>query len=123
MQLNKEENTQPFQIKAYEPGAITVNETCYHDSIIVCAKQLIAPWRPKSLGNIREDDWQPILALQPDIVLLGTGETFMMAEPAVLASLINAQIGVECMDTRAACRHFIALSADGRKVVAALLIE
>ena len=123
MQLNKENHPQRYQIRRYETGAITVNEDCYRHSLVICADKLIAPWRPESLENIRPTDWEAILEWQPEILLLGTGTRFIMAKDSLLACLINAQIGVECMDTAAACRQFIALSADDRKVAAALLIK
>ena len=43
--------------------------------------------------------------------------------PALLRPLIDAGIGVETMDTAAACRTYNVLLAEGRSVVAALLFD
>lgn len=123
MEINKENQQQRYQIQRYDPGVITINESDYHHSLIISADRLISPWQPKSLKNIDSSHWNTILQMQPEIVLLGTGEHFIMASDRLLAPLHEAKIGVECMDTAAACRHFIALSADNRKVTAALLIK
>lgn len=123
VQIHLKESSEKYQIERYSPGEITINSTPHHQSLIVKANKLHAPWRPKSLENVCYEDWSIILEWQPEILLLGTGLQFKMARPQLLAPLINAQIGVECMDTHTACHHYIALNADGRDVVAALLIE
>ena len=60
--------------------------------------------------------------MRPEIVLLGTGAAFSFPEPRKLASLHQAGIGVEVMDTAAACRTYNILMAEGRNVVAALVV-
>lgn len=123
MLLSEEHYNQSYQIKAYTPGEITINDTKYTDSLIVSANHLISPWHPNSLNELADNDWQAILELQPEIVLLGTGLKFIMPPDKQLAPLHQQQIGVECMDTAAACRTFMALLAEDRKVAAALLIK
>ena len=111
------------QIHAYEPGAITVNETIYHHSLIVSADTLITDWPPSSLQTLTATHFEPIFALKPEIIILGTGLHFIMPPAKQLAPLYQKQYGVECMDTGAACRTYTALVSEGRNVVAALLIK
>ena len=59
---------------------------------------------------------------KPEVVLLGTGARLRFPPAAVLAPLTRAGIGVEVMDTAAACRTYNILAGDGRRVVAALLM-
>ena len=59
----------------------------------------------------------------PELVLLGSGTRLRFVAPALLRPLIEQRIGVETMDTPAACRTFNILAGEGRRVVAALLIE
>ena len=99
MQINKENQQGKYQIKRYSPGSITINEQDYQHSLIVSTNQLISPWRPKSLENIETYDWEAILQWPIDILLLGTGEHFIMASNQLLAPLHQAKIGVECMDS------------------------
>ena len=112
-----------YQIRAYEPGAITVNETVYHRSLIVSADTLITDWPPSSLHALDSGHFAPLLALKPEIVILGTGLHFIMPPAKQLAPLYHGKYGVECMDTGAACRTYTALVSEGRNVVAALLIK
>ena len=66
-------------------------------------------------------DFEQILALRPEVVLLGTGARQRFAHPRLYASLSAARIGLEMMDTGAACRTYNILMAEGRKVLAALI--
>ena len=67
-------------------------------------------------------DFKFLLALEPEIVLLGTGATLRFPRPALSHCLTQAHIGLEVMDTAAACRTYNILVAEGRRVLAALLL-
>lgn len=123
MDIRQDYATGTYQIKAYEPGKITVNEVHFDHSIVVSSDDLITNWTPQSLGQLKHEHFTPIIALDPEIVLLGTGKKFIMPPDALLVPLYDNCIGVECMDTGAACRTYMALLAENRKVVAALLID
>jgi len=123
MQLTEDQNDSQYQIQAYEPGTITINQQHYKKSLILTPQVLISDWAPQSLSELTDQHLEQILALKPDLILLGTGETFKMPPTRLLAPLYQAGYGAECMDTCAACRSFIALSSEGRKVAAALLIK
>jgi len=64
-----------------------------------------------------------VLALKPELVIFGSGPRLRFVPPALLRSLIDSGIGVETMDTAAACRTYNVLVAEGRSAVAALLLE
>ena len=66
-------------------------------------------------------DFEAMLALTPEVVLLGTGSRQRFAHPRLHACLSAARIGLECMDTGAACRTYNILMAEGRRVLAALI--
>ncbi len=123
MILTEDKGIGDYHIRAYEPGAITVNETIYRKSLIVSPVHLIDDWPPQSLGALKEAHLQAILDLKPEIVIIGTGQRFTLPPVEKLATLYQGRIGVECMDTGAACRTYTALMSEGRHVVAALLIE
>jgi uncharacterized protein len=112
-----------YQIRNYRPGIITINELVYTESLIVTLTTLITPWPPRSVTELTQAHLMPLLEQHPTIVLLGTGSTGQFLSPSLLAPLFNQQIGVEVMDTAAACRTFNVLAAEGRNVAAALLIE
>lgn len=123
MILNEDSGISDYHIKAYQPGAITINTSAYTNSLIVSAHTLIPHWAPRSLDELQDEHFRPILNLNPQIVLLGTGVTFKMPRTKQIAPLYKQKLGVECMDTGAACRTYTALIAEGRNVVAALLIS
>jgi len=112
-----------YQIRAYEPGKIRINETDFNCSIIVAAEHLIPDWGPQTLAELKPEHWQPVLSLKPEVIVFGTGNKFIMPKAELLAPLYEQQLGVESMDTSAACRTYIALMSEGRNVVAALLIK
>lgn len=122
MPIQEDRNT-PCLIRSYEPGRITCDNQVYEQSIIIDKDQNVSMWRPESLNDITTNDWSYILSIKPDIILLGTGTNFRMPPPELLAPLYNAKIGVECMDTGAACRSYVALISEQRNVIAALLVK
>ena len=85
--------------------------------------RLIADWPIASVTELTADHSAAILDLKPEIVLLGTGRTFTFPDRAKLAPLYGAGLGVEIMDTPAACRTYNILLAEGRNVVAALVVR
>ena len=112
-----------FKIQAYKPGAITINEKVYTQSLIISPNELISFWEPQSLTELKAPHLNKILTLKPEIILLGTGQRFIMPPTSLLAPLYAQKLSVENMDTGAACRTYTALMTEGRKVVAALLID
>lgn len=123
MPLNLDENKSTYQIRAYQPGQIKVNEQILTQSIIITPNQLISDWRPQSAQELSNTDLQILIRLKPTIVLIGTGASHIFLSADVYGELINLGMGVEVMSTIAACRTYNALSAEGRNVAAALLIK
>lgn len=121
--ISEDKSDAKYQIKAYQPGLITVNEVKYSKSLIIGADQLIDSWHPQSLSEIKSEDWDLVINLKPEIILLGTGKKFLVPKPALLAPIYKANIGFEFMDTQAACRTYMALVSEDRKIIAVLLIE
>lgn len=120
--LRKDTPSGSYHIRGYEHKKVLINETYYESSLIVCSYTLIEKWRPQSLADLQATDWEPVIALKPKLVLLGTGSQLQFPASSILAPLIENKIGFEVMDTPAACRTFSILMAEDREVVAALLI-
>jgi len=111
-----------YAITGYGPGSIRVGQTEHTCSLVVTAGHLIADWPPQTLADLRPDHFEPILALEPELLILGTGPRHALLEPRLYRTLLERQVGVEVMDTGAACRTYNVLLAEERAVVAALLI-
>ena len=122
MSLTLDDNHATYQIRAYRPGSIQVNEQILHKSIIVMPNQLITDWAPQTFAELSSEHFNIIQQLRPDILLIGCGSTLQFPSPRMYGALINAGIGVEIMDTHAACRTYNALTAENRNVAAALVI-
>lgn len=123
MQLTLDTNQSTYHIRAYQPGKIQVNDDWFSQSLIITPTRLITDWPPQQLSELTAAHLIPLLELEPTILILGSGDRLQFPPPALLASLYAKQIGVEVMDTAAACRTFDVLVAEDRNVVAALLIR
>lgn len=121
--LNVDENNANYQIRSYKPGTIKINDHLFTHSIIVTPNELIDPWAPQHVSELSTESLAGILALKPDILLIGTGAALVFISVEIYGELINAGIGVEIMDTSAACRTYNALTAENRNVAAALIIK
>jgi uncharacterized protein len=107
----------------YGPGYVIVNKTRYEQSLIVLPDRLIENWDAKTFEQLTTEHFEFVLSLQPEMVLFGTGATLRFPHPTLTRTLIESRIGVEVMDTAAACRTYNILTAEGRRVAAALLIQ
>jgi uncharacterized protein len=123
MHFVREDCSDAGLIRSCEPGAITVGEQRYTRSLILCPGQAILTWRPPRVDALQEEDFEPVVALQPEILLLGTGSRLVFPAPGLTVRLMQTGIGVEVMDTPAACRTYNILLAEQRRVVAALLFD
>jgi len=94
----------------------------YRGNIVVTSERIIEGWTAGGFETLCEADFAALIDLRPEVVILGTGQSFRFPHPGLTRALTDAGIGVEVMDTPAACRTFNILAAEGRKVVAALLV-
>jgi uncharacterized protein len=108
---------------AYGSGWVEINRVRHEQNLIAMPDRVIEPWAPGGFSALASDDFEGLLQLAPEIVLLGTGDTIRFPHPRLTAALTAARIGVDVMDVRAACRTFNVLSGEGRKVAAALLLR
>ena len=109
-------------ISRHEPGRIWVGATPYNNSLLVPSQGAVLAWPPADLADLTAQHFDQIAALNPEVVIFGSGEKLRFVSPALLRSLIAARIGFETMDTRAACRTYNVLASEGRRVLAALLL-
>lgn len=110
-------------ITAYEADHFSVNGQAIFSSFIVTPNQLIAPWSPRDITMLTAEHCQQIADLACPIVLLGTGQRQRFPAPDLLRPLHEKNIGVEVMDSLAACRTYSILLAEGRQVAAAIMLD
>ena len=117
-------STQHYQtVTAYDESGVEINAVRFSHSLIVLPETAPAPWPPRSFDDLNADHFAQIDATSPDVVILGTGTKQRFVHPRLISALTSRRIGVECMDSQAACRTYNILMAEGRKVVLALIFE
>ena len=106
----------------YGTGYVRLGVVEYRENLIVTTDKITTGWASGGFDALSVEDFATIAALEPDVVILGTGKTLRFPHPRLTRALTDARIGLEVMDTPAACRTFNILAAEGRKVAAAILI-
>jgi uncharacterized protein len=112
-----------YHIESYRPGSVTINGQDYTCSVLIMPDRLISPWRPNSVSELTTNDFQDLLQFHPQLLLLGTGPKQQFPDNKLFSALFQNNIGVEVMDTAAACRTYTLLMAEGRQVIAGLLMQ
>jgi uncharacterized protein len=112
-----------FLVRSYAPGEVRVGETVLRRSCLLRRDQLVSDWRPQSIDELTADDLGAVFALQPEIVVIGSGARQRFPPTQLTAALLARGIGCEVMDTGAACRTYNVLATEGRAVVAALFVQ
>jgi uncharacterized protein len=108
-------------ISRHESGAVWVNHQRFEGSLLVPWKGDVRPWSAATHATLTAAHFDEVLALKPELVIFGSGARLRFISAALYRSLIEARIGLETMDSAAACRTYNVLAAEGRSVVAALL--
>jgi len=121
MHFAQDDCSSDLLIRGYGDGVITIGNQQFARSLILTRDSLMADWRPQHVAELLHDDFVPILEIRPEVLVLGTGKALTFPSPALTARLLQLGIGVEIMDTAAACRTYNILLSEQRKVVAALL--
>lgn len=104
------------------PGWVRVNADEYRDNLVLTPDAVHTGAVPGGFDALAERDFAALLDYQPEIVLFGTGVAQRFPHPRITRALTDAGVGIEVMDTPAACRTFNILTGEGRRVVALLLI-
>ena len=123
MKLQPDKQPSLNTVSAYGPNYIEINAQRYTNSLLLSPESPVIEWSCTRFEDIKTEDFEQIAKLEPAVVIFGSGERIRFPKPVLVAPLIARNIGIETMDLQAACRTYNVLMAEGRKVVAALLIE
>lgn len=113
-------------ITAYGEGWIAVNGQRHTHSLVLASSGHLSAWACSRFEDLTAAHFAELIRVMPEapeLVIFGSGSRLRFAQPALLRDLIDQRIGVETMDTAAACRTYNILAAEGRRVVVALLLE
>jgi uncharacterized protein len=109
-------------ITRHEAQRIWVGPVRHEASVLVPWSGAVLPWQVAALEDLTAAHFERLLAMVPELVIFGSGSRLRFVPPKLMQSLMAQRIGVETMDTAAACRTFNVLVSEGRNVVAALLL-
>lgn len=122
MQLTLERPDYAYTLRGADGRHALVNERSLEVSFIVAPDALVESWPVTDITAMRPADLDPLLALAPEIVLLGSGETQAFPPAEVMAACLQRGIGLEAMTNAAAARTFNVLASEGRRVVAGFVL-
>ena len=121
MKLSKESGSGNV-IRSFRPGELCLVEQTFKFHVILSASDIIQNWKPAAFPALSKADFKPAIALDPEIILFGTGKKQRFPNHALMTEIMRQGIAFEAMDTAAACRTFNVLVSEHREVVAALLV-
>ena len=110
-------------ISGYGPGWISVGTEKISNSVVIGSGGERLAWDCSRFEDLNAQHFEVLAALKPELVIFGSGSRLRFPQGAWIKSLVEQQIGLETMDTPAACRTYNILAGEGRSVVVALLIE
>ena len=123
MQLVHDRPDIRYELRGADGSAALVNERRLGRSFALSADTLLEDWPVADVAALRPADLDALLALEPEVVVLGTGGRLRFPAPALQAHCLARGIGLEAMANAAAARTFNVLAGEGRRVVAAFILD
>src|SRR5262249_48695478 len=109
--------------KAHGPGFVQVNDERFEENVLVLADQVVPGWAPAGFAGLTDAGFEALLHYPAQIVGPGEGSRQHFPHPRLTAPLMKAGVGLEVMDTPAACRTYNILAGEDRRVLAAILVD
>ena len=122
MQLTLERPDHEFVLRGADGDSALVNQLRLTRSFVIAPDRLIEQWAATDVRALAAADLDPLLALDPEVILLGSGATQAFPPAATMAACLSRGIGIEVMTNAAAARTFNVLAGESRRVVAGFLL-
>ena len=122
MKFAEDNQDEGYVITAYDSTNIVINGKSFRQSLIIAGDQVHDSWGVESISSLTNEHVDTILSFEPELILIGTGSDLTFPAVEAYAAIISAGIGVDFMDTGAACRTYNILMGEGRGVVAGLIL-
>lgn len=110
-------------VTGYGPGWVSVDKQEHRGNLLIGASGFLRPWHVDRFEGLTAAHFAELAQLNAELIIFGSGDTIRFVHPSWLQGLMQKRIGFETMDTQAACRTYNVLAAEGRNVIAALLLE
>lgn len=123
MQFSHELPDYTYTLRSADGHHARVNDRTLTRSFLITPDSLNDEWPVSAIGELTAEHLQPLLALNPALVLLGTGTTQVFPPAVIMAACLTRGIGIEVMTNASAARTFNILASEGRRVAAAFILE
>ena len=121
MQLNLERPDYQYSLRGADGASALVNDRRLTSSFVVAPNALVEDWPVTTTGSMTPGDLDALLAMEPELLVLGTGEFQTFPPALVIATCLQRGIGIEVMTNAAAARTYSVLASEGRRVVAGFM--
>ena len=122
MKFAQDNQDDGYVITAYGENSVSINGKLFRQSLIITRTKLNENWELSAVELLQADHINQILAFKPELIIIGTGDKLIFPAVEVYSGIIEHGIGVDFMDTRAACRTYNILMSEGRHIVAGLIL-
>ena len=126
MKFAQDSQDEGYIITAYESSddsiSVSINGKAFDQSLIITSTKLDENWSIDTIGQLSPEHIDQILSFNPELIIIGTGHKLIFPPAESYSSIINRGIGVDFMDTQAACRTYNILKSEDRDVVAGLIL-
>ena len=122
MKFAQDSQQEGYVISAYDDASVRVNGKAFSQSLIITPTKLNESWDVTSIELLQANHIDQVLTFSPELIIIGTGNKLTFPAVDVYSNIIKRGIGVDFMDTRAACRTYNILMSEGRHVVAGLIL-
>ncbi len=122
MKFAQDSQQDGYIITAYDADAIIINGKAFMQSLVIAKTQLHENWNISEINQLSSEHVEKILAFEPELIIIGTGDKLVFPPVETYSAIIERGIGVDFMDTHAACRTYNILMSESRDVVAGLIL-
>lgn len=122
MKFAQDSQQEGYVITAYDDASVSINGKPFNQSLIITTTKLDENWDVTSIELLQASHIDQILTFSPELIIIGTGNKLTFPAVEMYSNIIKHGIGVDFMDTRAACRTYNILMSEGRHVVAGLIL-
>ncbi len=122
MKFAQDSQDEGYVITAYDKNSISINGKTFSKSLIVTTRQLQENWDITAIELLQANHINQVLSFNPELIIIGTGNNLVFPAVEAYSAIIKRGIGIDFMDTGAACRTYNILMSEGRNVVAGLIL-
>ena len=122
MKFAQDSQEDGYVITAYDDNSVSINGKTFSQSLVVAGTRLHEHWDIEDIELLTSSHIELVLSFQPELIIIGTGNNLVFPAVEIYSGIIEYGIGVDFMDTGAACRTYNILMSEGREVVAGLIL-